>query len=64
MNFAPKIINKISKCSGKQPLNVSSIFHEIMNLLNCCLIKIIKMADLIPTLENPYLEFCLLKNYE
>ena len=32
--------------------------------LNCCLIKMIKMADLIPTLENPYLEFCLLKNYK
>ena len=31
--------------------------------LNCCLIKIIKVADLIPTLENPYLEFGLLKNY-
>ena len=32
--------------------------------LNCCLIKMSKMADLIPILENPYLKFGLLKNYE
>ena len=32
--------------------------------LHCCLIKMIKMADLIPFLENPYLKFGLPKNYE
>ena len=32
MNIAPKIINKTSKCSVKQHLNVSSIFHAIMNI--------------------------------
>ena len=39
-------------------------FSMIDEHLNCCLIKMIKMADLIPFLKNPYLKFGLLKNYE
>ena len=53
MNFDPKIIIKIYKCSGKQHLIVSSIFSCNNEHLNCYLNKITKMADLIPILENP-----------
>ena len=45
MNFDPKIINKIYKCSGKQYLNVSSIPCNNEHL-NCCFNKITKMAEL------------------
>ena len=51
MNIAPKIINKIPKCSGKQHLNVSSIFHAWWTF-KLLLIKMIKMADLIPILDK------------
>ena len=32
MNIDPKIANKILKCSRKQYLNVSSIFHMVINI--------------------------------
>ena len=51
MNIAPKIANKISKCSEKQHLNVSSILHVKMSFLIAVKLKLNKMAELNQLLE-------------
>ena len=51
MNFDPKIINKIYKCSGKQHLHLDP-FPCNNEPLTCYLTKIIKMADLNHILGN------------
>ena len=52
MNIAPKIINKIYKCSGKQHLYFRSISMQWWTSKLLFKLKLLKVADLIPILEK------------